>query len=258
MKYSLNLETIKRAVLCVSVAVIWNETQSLVANENLSPPVVVSQWEQLDNFWKSGKTDDYYTHAAKYAKQIVASNSVTEAMQLMESQAGKRFVANDSYLEILSETEKLALCVLHSPDTSASDRQKKAELLAAYLGRIRSERIQNFQPLSVVANVNPPDGIPGFSGMDPNAILDPMVKLKYLQAIEESRRNNVTNKWQSILFSINGNLTAPVLKYIARVSKANNVPTAVTDKWMTSARFTDNEREEVRMNATTNVTTKSP
>jgi hypothetical protein len=203
---------------------------------------------QLDDFWRYGKIESYCAEAAKLTREVTAiEDSKSEAaMKLLQNGLAKEFGTKRSCLDALSGTEKLALAIMKSLDASPSDRQQKATLLAAYLGQIRSAQIPNFQALPVVANVSPPEGVPGFAGMDPNAISDPVAKAKYIQAIEDNERNNFMNKWQAMLAKIDRNVSGPLAKYLADAAQTGSISSDAIDKLINTAKLRDTERDQIK------------
>ena len=247
MKIAFALNAVLGSILFVSTFCCCT---SCLANEGEVKPRVGRQLVELEEMWAVGKTDEYCRHAANLAKDIVAgkrdAESVGAAATLLEGLLAKESTVKDSEVGVLAATEGLAFYIAKSDKEITPDRQKLVPLLARYLGHVRNERVPDFRPLHVVANVSPPAGVPGFAGMNPDAISDPVAKSNYLKAIQENRQNNLTNRRQALLERVERRTSRPIMEYMVSTIRNGGVPTALVAEWVNSARLNEKEREEVQ------------
>ena len=172
-------------------------------------------------------------------------DAVEWASKLLQNQTDKKLATNTECAEAILGAEKLVIILAQTPSSTPNVRQQRAALLTDFLGQIRNAQIPNFEPRSVVANVSPPEGVPGFAGMDPNTISDPVARSKYLDAIAQNEKSNQINKWQAALRRVDVSATTGIVSYLSQVVASDNVPQEVVDQWAKQGKLQASERNRI-------------
>jgi hypothetical protein len=205
-----------------------------------------AQMQSLESLYDSRQYDVFCANikaAAKAALDEPGQYPADASVRILDSLSAK--ITNSTCAELPSIGEQLALNIIQSDRDLALHSQDAARSLASFLGAIRSERIPNFVALPVSANVAPPEGVPGFAGMDPNAISDPGAKAKYLEALKANERNHSINQRQAQLGQVDRFISRQVLSYVGKVVKKWNVPSSEVDQWVTSGKLNESERARI-------------
>ncbi len=230
----------------------------------------VSHLETLANAgrpWKPGTDGGYFVAAARLAEQIkesplsrnrgklaakVLDGLLSKDVNLREiasEELGKDEKDDDVVTSDLRAAETLAYCVLDDDAASDQDRLANARLVARFLGRIRKEKVRNFQNRKVTMNVAPPIDAPGegmAAGMDPDDIKDPAAKAAYKAAILQNEENNVWNERQSELNSMDQPpIIEAIKKYIADAFRRRPNSGAALAECMKTAMLTEKEKKEI-------------
>lgn len=163
----------------------------------------------------------------------------------LKSLSDKEFGGKGSGIGVLSETVQLALFVGNHDDKVTAMRETNDIILGHYLGDVRAARIKDFHYSLVFPNVPPPSGVPGWSGMDPNAISDPVAKSNYLKAIDQNNANELANNRQALLQQINAEVSSLIIKHMIMTIQQGVVARKHVVEWMDSARLDDEERKAV-------------
>lgn len=218
-------------------------------------PVVMNdkQVSQLEGLLEAGKTDDYWAEAARMARELVAAPpsaaGIKVARRLFKSLLTRGAKLPRTGTDDLFTMQKLASYLLSNTNASAEERRATVPLLCAYLGEIRNETVPNYKPKRVTENVAPPPGVPGVTGMAPDAISDPVVRAKYKEAIRKNQENSLMNTRQAVLRRMNVEMSAPIVDYMIAVFKAPDTPQTLVNECVKNARLTDAERKEVESKA---------
>jgi len=217
---------------------------SVVAlDTNESDATFAAQMQGLQSLYDRGQYEVFCTNikaAAKAAVDEPQKYPADASVRLLDSLSEK--ITNSTCAELPAIGEQLALNIIQSDRELTLQSQEAARSLTSFLGAIRSERIPNFVALPVSANVAPPDGVPGFAGMDPNAISDPGAKQKYLEALTSNERNNSINQRQAQLEQVDRFISRHVLNYVGKVVKKWNVPSSEVGQWVASGKLNESER----------------
>ncbi len=167
---------------------------------------IEKQLVHLEELWNTGKTNAYYEGAWNTTKQIcgqeLGSASDRFATRLLANLLSKSSLGIGDHGFDLPAMRHLAGSLIASDTSSFLERKDHVLLISMVMGNARKERIANFEWLTVYANVSPPLGLPGWSGMDPKAISDPEARALYEAAMRKNARNNLTNCRQTGLSRI--------------------------------------------------------
>lgn len=204
---------------------------------------------QLENLWKAGQQREYFLRVAEIVESTVtdykgASQNLIIA-KLLEDVLSKEVIARQVDLKDLEVMRRLAWLLISNYNVSRDNCQTNAVLLCRYLGKIRNERIQGFEPKFVVANVAPPVGVPGMAGMDPKAIADPVARAEYEGAIRANQANNLLNSRQIALERASNEMSLVIMAYVTRTFYDASLPYDILRKCMNDAKFEDHEQKEV-------------
>jgi len=241
LKTLVSLIVVSASVQYSSVCFATSEELGTVSNEELA---------QHEALWKAGGTNKYYSMAATMVRIIVAQPGNHDLQNvaailfgnLMSKEEGDKGVGTAD----LSVMEALAKYFIANDKVSIEGRRGNVRLLSSYLGRIRSERIRDFQRLPVVANVSAPAGTTGMAGMSPNAIADPVARAKYEESIRQNLQNDLTNRRQSALEKIERKISRPIIGYIIETFRAGeSSSSALLSECIVSASLNDEEKKEV-------------
>ncbi|MDO9542491.1 MAG: hypothetical protein Q7J98_09230 [Kiritimatiellia bacterium] len=208
---------------------------------------------QLEEIWEAGKTNEYFEKAKVITKDIQAhpakNNLNGVAAKLLDKLMAKKLnIIDDSSNYDLYAMDDLA-CRLLSNDIK--ERRTTALLLCRFLGKIRKEIIPNYKDKPVSLNVSPPRDAPPqrspyFSGMDPAAITNPVVRAQYEAAIRENQENSNMNGRQGALRSVCNELTTKsIIDYIIKTFRGDDTSAALLAECIKVAGLTDKEKEEV-------------
>jgi hypothetical protein len=205
--------------------------------------IFADQMQGIESLYQSGQYEVFCTKIKEVAKSAFDEPEKYPAaapVRILDMLTEK--ITNSACVQLPSIGGQLVLNIIQSDRDMTLQSQDLARSVASFLGAIRSERIQNFVELPVSANVAPPDGIPGFAGMDPNAISDPGAKAKYLEAISSNARNDSINRRQAQLEKVDHRTSGRVLDYIGKVVKKFNVPSSDVDEWVALGKFNEIEK----------------
>lgn len=212
---------------------------------------VNTQISQAEDTWNQGDRSEYYSKAAGIAKEIKANPSKANlngpASRLLGSLLAKQANATETDASDLSTMQDLAAYLASHDEVPIEDRRSTVSLLCKYLGRVRKERLPNFRPKPIVANVAPPANVPGMAGMNPDAIKDPVARAKYKEAIRENDDNARQNRRQHELRDADSIMRRKLKSYLPTTFKASDVTTAPFLKCMSDAGFDVQERKEIEM-----------
>ena len=234
------------AFLVLPLALALPFSSALAMGTNDVPGAFAEQMQDIESLNQSGQSDTFATKIKELAKSAFhepekyPSDAPAKILDLLTDN-----MTNSASGELPSIGEQLVLNIIQSDRNMTLQSQDDARSVASFLGAIRSERIPNFVPLPVVANVAPPDNVPGFAGMDPNAISDPGAKEKYLEAISSNERNNSINRRQAQLEKVDRLISGRVLDYVCKVAKKFNVPPSEVDQWAALGKFNENEKARI-------------
>jgi hypothetical protein len=128
---------------------------------------------------------------------------------------------------------------------------KDAQILAKFLGEVRTAIITNYQRADVLANVMPPiaptnSRIGVFSGMDPKVIADPTARAAYERAIAENNERGDENDLQFIILpEINLKLTPLFLGYVRTLFAFDSEAKIKANSLIISAHLTKDEQKQL-------------
>jgi hypothetical protein len=214
-----------------------------------SIPEYDKQILQVEELWKQGNIHEYYAKTANIVGDIMANSQKIDqnkaAAKLFDNLISKETKITDVGIDDLSAMQKLASYLISNVTVSIEERRTNVLLLAKYLGKIRKEKVPNFKPKPVVANVSPPVGTPGMAGMRPEAISDPVARAKYEASIRENQENALMNSRQSELRNIDVEMSRPIINYIIQTFHASDISSANFIDCMNSAELDDKEKEKV-------------
>jgi hypothetical protein len=222
-------------------------------------PILERRVSQLEELWTTGSRGTYYKELRSLTTGILAESKKRDvnnvATELFESILSNDFEINHLAADELSEIgmadlyamQNLASYLLSHGDVSAAERQMNARLLCRYLGKIRRDLVPNYERKPVFTNVDPPEDVPGIkiSGMNPEAIKDPVARAKYQAAIRKNQENNLANMRQSFLHDRQITTTKPILAYLMKTLRAEEISPDFVDECIKSAELTDKEKREV-------------
>lgn len=204
---------------------------------------------QVEDLWKKGNIREYYSKASKVAKDIEMNSPTSDlnavAAKLLDNLITKEVKIEEVGTDDLSTMQRLASYLISYTNASSKDRRINVRLLCRYLGRTRKEIIPDYNPKPVVANVPPPPGVPGFAGMSPEAIKDPIARSKYEASIRENQKNNVINRRQAELGSQDREMTKPIMAYIAETFHAADISSDLLTECLHGAGLNETEKEEI-------------
>ena len=177
----------------------------------------------LEDLWGKGRVNQFYLEAESLANDIAALGGQQDASglsaRLLKSLLSKNIKGKELEVGVkdLNVQELLAKQVITNQDVSIEQRRANTLILSEYLGLIRTESIANFRPLWVSANVSPPRNAGQFvmSGMNPEAITDPVVRAKYVEAKKQNRRYEMINTRQRELSRQETRISKLIIDYIA-------------------------------------------
>lgn len=172
---------------------------------------------------------------------------VSNAINRFEKCLSDAFAINSKGSDNLLVLRTLSLQLASAEVNSFEERGRIAKLLGEYLGLVRSEIIPNYERLPVVSNVKPPSasGGPAISGMNPEAIADPVARAQYQEAIQKNQENNLMNIRQRELESANRLTSKYIVKYIADTFAGSDHELSSLVECMEKANLTDQEKDEI-------------
>lgn len=184
------------------------------------------------------------TFAENEADQAQNYPSIAEQF---ESGITNAFASRMSDGRDIRDLRTLAQRLVSTGGADMEEREQIARAMASFLGSVRAERIPNFQPLPVFANVMPPDGGggPAIAGMDPGVIPDPVARAKYEKSLRENQENNLLNARQRELEITDRVLSERIVRYLGAAFAGLDYKSAVVAECIEKARLTDKEKEEI-------------
>jgi hypothetical protein len=239
-------------------ATTLSSTMNVAAQEAATLTSFDEKVLQLERTWQPGAGDreyEYFVQAAQLAGELQAApveQSIGPARKLLTSllakaskSPGVRSADFDIGSADLAAIRRLANVLLVHGNAQPHDAERSVELLADVLGRVRTELIPKYVPKLVVQNVQPPAGVPGMAGMNPDAIQDRTARQKYLDAIKENQRNNLMNKRQPDLATFEAELASPIVRFMGMVVRSSAAGRATVERAIPLAHLKDSERVEV-------------
>ncbi len=204
----------------------------------------------LESSWSDGGNVDYFERAAELADGLAtqAGAQTDSAGKLLEVLVRKKVESVEVGTADLSAKAKLARQVLRQDGVKRATgaRAEEVKPLAMLLGAIREEIQPNFSAKRVTMNVRPPPGSgPSVSGMDPDAIADPVARERYKAAILENRRNNMLNSRQRLLRDMQADFAQPIVDLMRRFADQDSVGLSLVHEWVLTAGLTAAERAVV-------------
>lgn len=227
-----------------------------------SPLNLENQVATLEETWRAGTTNEYYNQASVLADKILVLGEITNVMpasaQLLLSLVSKESNPREFGAEDLWIMKKMAWYLTCNANIANEDLRANAVILSKFMGKIRNDKIPDYQWKRVTANVGPPwvdpgtrntnrypDKYPGrYSGMDPAAIGDPYERSLYEEAIRKNQQNNNINKQQRALNDLERYFLKSIMDYIVRAFGDSSAEEL--DKCMEDARLTEEEKAAVR------------
>jgi hypothetical protein len=131
-------------------------------------------------------------------------------------------------------------------NTKPTFKVEDARLLAMFLGEVRNDLINGYEPARTFVNVMPPlNSGPVYTGMSPTAIKDPVARAEYEQAIEKNEFNKYQNRLQTVVLPrMELNMKRIVLNYLKLgISQHPDFNNELAEL-MTTAKLTETERKE--------------
>ncbi|MDO9541308.1 MAG: hypothetical protein Q7J98_03180 [Kiritimatiellia bacterium] len=198
--------------------------------EKINPNVIMYNEEQakeLLDLWNAGKTNESFAKANEFNKEnhSITNNLNNIVAPMLNNLMAKKVNIIDGDNNDLYAMDKLSSYLLSNDKAPIKERRTIALLLCRFLGKIRKELIPNFEPKRVMSNVAPPHDARGgfmFSGMDPAAITNPVVRTQYEAAINENRQNGIMNRRQSELRSLGNEFTTKrIIDYIIKTFRGD-------------------------------------
>lgn len=190
----------------------------------------------LELTWRDGSGDrqyEYYVAASVIARDLFRyeqADANSAALVLLDNLMAKRGEprpeVSDSDFEVgaadLIAIGDVARYLLAPGNAASGPQEPKVRPFSRVLGLVRSEILPGYTPKPATMNVPPPAGKGGmtFTGMDPNAIADPVAREKYKAEIRQNRLNNLSNKRQRQrqLQRMETEFAKPVVAYLSRVA----------------------------------------
>ncbi len=215
--------------------------------------------------WKPGKDGGYFVKAARLADEITKSPPGSDArsspLSLLSDLLSKKFEMSEITMDDLENPadDFIGICDLQAIACLANflmdnrripnqDPATTSQILARYLGRVRSERIRDYKPKPSPLNVAPPTGgnEPMIAGMDPDDIKDPVLRAKYKAAIREAAENSVENMRQTQLLGMDQlAISEAFISYLVETFRGRRDAAATLDECMKTAKLTDQEKKKV-------------
>lgn len=184
--------------------------------------------EQMAEFWETVATSRDAFPSAEVI--LVISNFLSTELQPIET-------GNAADLTFL---RKSILYLLN--DESPESKERNTQLLCKCRGKLHKEIIPNFKPKRVFANVAPPPGISGFSGMSPEAIPDPLKRSQYEAALRENELNGILNHRQSLLNGLASTYDSLIEDYLFVAFSRNPHPEKEITECLNSGVFSSEEK----------------
>lgn len=218
--------------------------------------------KNLEDIWRAGATNEYYNQASVLASEMVVvggqTNVTPEAARLLLNLLSKKVNPLERGDGDLWTMEILVRYLVYFPNTPDEELEPNAVILSKFLGKIRTDRIPDYQWKRVTANVHPPwvdpskrdtnrypDTVPfRYSGMDPAAIGDPYERSLYEEAIRKNQENNLLNGQQRKLKDLEVYFSKSILNYMIQAFSTNS--TDLLEKCMEDAHLTEEEKTTVR------------
>ena len=200
-----------------------------IINPHMNITYTEEQYEEANKLRKAGKTNEYYAKIEDFDKEIL-SHSITGNLNKIAAKLFDNIISKKANIINVGNNDLYALEYLRSylvanGKTSIEERRINALLLSRYLGKIRKELIPNFEPKRVMSNVAPPRDARGgfmFSGMNPAAITNPIVRAQYEAAIRENHENGLMNSRQYALRSVGDEFTTKgIIDYIIKTFRGD-------------------------------------
>lgn len=204
----------------------------------------------LEGSWSEGGNVEYFAKAADLADGLTkqGATQTASAAKLLDVLVRKRVESIEVGTADLSTKTKVVRQMLREDGAGRSTgvRAEDAKSLAMLLGAVREEIVPNFSAKRVTMNVRPPAGSgPSVSGMNPDAIADPVARERYKAAILENRRNNVLNSRQRMLREMQTDFAQPIVDLMRQFANQDSVGLSLVQEWVGIARLTSAERAVV-------------
>ncbi|MDX9794911.1 MAG: hypothetical protein RBU24_15500 [Kiritimatiellia bacterium] len=240
------------SLLLILTAMIFTKGAYLCFGANQEFAVLLHQEVmQLETTWRKGCHRDYYAQIEIIMRKITMSNVGSGNLNSIAAKLLADILSRDAdVMEVktndLAAMRQVALFSINSRmGISCEKHQANVRLLSACLGKIRKERVKDYNFKPVFFNVPQPLGVPGMAGMSPDAIKDPAMRTKYIEAIKENQRNNVCNARQAALAEIEKELYTPIVGYMIETVHACALAPALLRQCMDEAVLTDSEKKEI-------------
>jgi hypothetical protein len=209
--------------------------------------------DKCETLWPSNATL-YFQSENKVGEALeVLAKTNSAAVQELESQAkivlGKHCpegarAANACLKSKFQIAERFVNITAAAPDFHG------AKILAKFLGEVRTTLNTNYHFTLMSANVMPPIAPKGqgvFTGMDPNAISDPVARAAYLKAIDKNAQIGDENDLQlHTLPEINRTMTSYFIRYTKELFAQNSEAKSEANNLATLAHLTQNEQQQLQ------------
>ncbi len=203
----------------------------------------------LEDLWEAGQTNEYYSKARTMVENLGAQDGARDvaevATKLLDIFLLKVSHEEQVGTENLFLMEALAKLLITGDRAYVQNREVRVRLISKFLGYIRDERVLDFEPLPVFANVSPPLGTPGMAGMRPEAIADPVARIKYEEKIRQNQQNALINRRQAALVEIERRISGPIIEYMIEIFRTDGKSSALAAECIEYARLSDDEKNRV-------------
>ncbi len=232
-----------RLPMIILLAVVLSATGHATTNNSNMTSLAYAE-----TIWKEGSIDDYYATIDLLIMNdtdTLKIKSLRRAMILLMPKDNYKFDYNAD--GIISQM-KIADVLFSHIESSQQDHLSNLLILSEFIGHVRSELINDFEPLTVYANVPPPEGFLGWSGMNPDAIKDPKIRAEYKSSIEKNSQNNRINKRQHLLTKIDRSYSKRFIQQATETLRMYDLEgkQLILKEWATSANLSEMEIATIR------------
>lgn len=209
---------------------------------------IEQQLLQIEKLWEGGKTNEYYEKAWDVTRQISELALHTDADRVVSgflvTLLSKSSLGTSGNEFGLLSMERLAHILMASDTVSVEERRDHVLLICLFMKSVREQRIKDFEWLPSYANVGPPPGVAGWSGMDPAALSDPDDRVLYEAVIQNNIRNIRINSRQATLSEMES-LRPLVITYIIDTFRGHQYSSTLLDICKILLCVDEKERKEI-------------
>lgn len=232
----------ERIIFFAAIAyALLNAFVGAYAEAETGPAAMIAKVEAV---WAEGLTSSNTPMISLLVEDILSEDDLDRfrGAELLERLMEVKSPIGNEGDEDLVVLERLVLHLIASDSLSPTAAERNSMLVARFLGMLRSEIIPGFSRLPVSTNIGPPLGVPGFAGMSPETIKDPLVRAEYERAIQENMHKVRLSRRQYTLSKIEKTIAGRIVDYLSKLAQNTKIDHLHLDRCMAEAKLNSDEK----------------